>query len=176
MSVPYRPVSIFFRIFQLTTASELSSSLLKLSKPTQMTELTSLSHTTVTLTTILASSVLHSSSPSPSFPVQIFTLTLAALSLLLVLLFLLPSFTTAIHYPTDFLFCLLWLIAYALLVRFVLTLGCGSIWDWGILIEGGMCGRWTSAMVAGLLGTVFWGVGAIVVSCAMMGYEGSKGG
>ncbi|KAL9123182.1 MAG: hypothetical protein Q9187_000265 [Circinaria calcarea] len=121
MSVPYRPVSIFFRIFQLT------------------------------------------------FSIEIFILTLAALSLLLVLLFLIPTFTTAIHYPIDFLFCLLWVIAYALLVRFVVTLGCGSIWDWGILIEGGMCGRWTSAMAAGLLGTVFWGVGAVVI-----GHEGSK--
>ena len=32
------------------------------------------------------------------------------------------------------------------------------------MIEGGMCGRWTTALAAVFLGTVFWGVGAVVVS------------
>ena len=32
------------------------------------------------------------------------------------------------------------------------------------MIEGGMCGNWTTALAAGFVGMMFWGVVGVVVS------------
>ena len=94
-----------------------------------------------------------------------YTVAVAAISMFLALLWLIPFAWSLVHYPTDTLILILWVIVYILMVNFIKPLDCGSIWDWSDITKGGTCQKWKAAIAFTFLSAVFWLITTIIV-CA----------
>ena len=97
---------------------------------------------------------------SPSIHFLFFAIATAALCLIPIALHALNK----VHFVSDAVIALFWLIVYAIVVHFFNLLSCGSAWNWGTITKGGMCGRWTAVIAVAFLSIVFWAITAGMVS------------
>ena len=93
----------------------------------------------------------------------VYSIVVAALSIFLSIIWLMPFGSSIVHYPTDLIMFLLWIIVYGLMVSFIAPLNCGSIWAWGDITQQGNCQKWKAATAFSFLSAVFWFVSALVV-------------
>ena len=102
-------------------------------------------------------------------PHSFYTIAVAGLSMLLGLLGLIPLSWKLIHYPTDFVLTICWIVVYALLISFIKPINCGSIWDWSGILTGSLCGKLKLGMDFSFLSCCFWFVSGLIVSFQLLG-------
>ena len=107
----------------------------------------------------------ESSGVSQSWPESRFMYieAIAGLSILLALIWLVPKVMGWVHYLTDFVLLLLWVVSYGLLVDFTKQFNCGSIWAFNEITKPGTCQRWMAAVAFSFLSICFWFISALVV-------------
>jgi len=93
----------------------------------------------------------------------IYTEVVAGLAMILAIIWLFPFSGSFIHYPVDFLICILWFIAFGLIVNW-LDGGCGYIFNWdGASFTGtNSCGEWKANIAFCFLSAIVWLVSAIL--------------
>lgn len=64
----------------------------------------------------------------------------------------------------DIIISLAWFAAFGVLVDGIHRLDCGSIWQWGIITQDSVCGRWKAAEAFSFLSAIVWLVSGLVVS------------
>lgn len=92
----------------------------------------------------------------------IYTIVVASISILFSLLFLLPFTSSFAKWPMDLLLFILWMVAFALLVNFIDGMGCGSVWNWKGITNGGACDKYKANIAFCFLASIFFLVSAII--------------
>ena len=116
-----------------------------------------------TIAGLIGTYLANSKDAITSQPRFVYSIVVAALSIFLSIIWLIPFGSSIVHYPTDLIMFLLWIIVYGLMVSFIAPLNCGSIWAWGDITQQGTCQKWKAAIVFSFLSAVFWFVSALVV-------------
>lgn len=93
----------------------------------------------------------------------IYTEVVAGLSILLGLIWVIPFSGGFISWPLDLILSLAWFASFGLLVDSLYDINCrGGAFDWGGLLDGGLCDRWKASSAFAFLSAIFWLVSTIV--------------
>jgi len=101
------------------------------------------------------------SRPSSRF---IYTEVVAALSMLLSLLLLIPFTAGFDLWPLDFVFFILWIVAFSLLADWIIPMNCNWTWGNGYLENDAatQCSLWKAALAFAFISAVLWLLSSLV--------------
>jgi hypothetical protein len=88
---------------------------------------------------------------------EVYTEIISAISLLLSLVWMLPFTGNMMHYPADFILSAGWFAAFAVLLKWLRKIDCGSAFGWnGIQHLHNDCTRWRASEAFAFLSAIFW--------------------
>lgn len=92
-----------------------------------------------------------------------YIISVSVLSAVLAVLWLWPFEKLIVHFLTDIVLFITWIVAFGILGEYIKPMSCGSIWAWSDIIKGGTCAHWKAAVAFSFLSAGFWVITALTV-------------